>query len=323
MNISSDTVIVLTGASSGVGKAIALTLAPLRPRLILAARRTEALEDVANECTALGAAAEVVQTDTRIAAQVERLAQRAAAHSGRIDVWINNAGMLAAGALQDVPAEVNEAVIGTNVLGYINGAQQALRYFKRQGRGILINNISIGGWLPTPYATAYSASKYALRGFSEALKGELLADPEIHVVDLYPGFLDTPGMQHAANYTGKVLKPTPPVGDPFVVAKEVVKLIGEPQPQKTIGLPSALLQLSYKLFPLLTRNITARVIQQYLGHAASIAHTSGNTLEAVPFGTGVEGGWRKKNRAGIISLGLVAFSVAGFVLSRRKLNAQR
>lgn len=164
-------VIVITGASSGVGKAMALELARNGNTLVLAARRLSALQEVARECTDLGAAVQVFESDVSNAQEVQQLAKAAFEFGGSLDVWINNAGVLAAGAVEELPAVVAEKVIQTNLLGYIYGAKEAIPYFKQQGHGMLINNISIGGWFPTPYATAYSASKFGLRGFSEALKG--------------------------------------------------------------------------------------------------------------------------------------------------------
>ena len=302
-----DKVIVITGASSGVGKAMALELATYGTKLILAARRQEALEEVVNECKSIGSIAKAIVTDTRVSQDVQLLAKAAFEFGGSIDVWINNAGVLAAGPLDEVPAIVNENVIMTNLLGYINGAQEVLPYFKLQQHGILINNISVGGWFPTPYATAYSASKFGLRGFSEALKGELSNHPDIHVVDLYPGFLDTPGIQHAANYTGKVLKPAPPVSDPRDVAKAVVEVIKNPASRKTIGVASGFLRLSYALFPQLTRNITGMVIRTYLKQADNIDHTSGNVLKPVDYGSGIDGGWRLKGMSTDKKLALALF----------------
>lgn len=287
-------VVVITGASSGVGRAMAIEFTRQGAKLVLAARRSQALREVADECTALGGIVHAAVTDTRNANEVQQLARAAYDFAGAIDVWINNAGVLAAGALDQVPAEVNENVLQTNLLGYIHGAQQVLPYFKAQGRGILINNISIGGWFPTPYATAYSASKFGLRGFSEALKGELSDYPGIHVVDLYPAFLDTPGIAHAANYTGKVIRPAPPVYDPRKVARAITELIVSPKPRKMIGATSCLLRMGYALFPSLSRNLTAITIRKYLRSAKDIEFTSGNVISPVEFGTGIDGVWRAR-----------------------------
>src|SRR5688500_13212748 len=195
--------VVITGASSGVGKAMALELAQHGAKLVLAARRQDALNELVAECNELGGLAMAVPADMRSIESIRQLASKAYEFGGTIDVWINNAGVLAAGALEQIPAEVNEDVIKTNLMGYVHSAHTVLPYFKDQEQGILINNISVGGWFPTPYGAAYTASKFGIRGFSESLKAELNEYPDIHICDLYPGFLDTPGIQHAANYTGK------------------------------------------------------------------------------------------------------------------------
>lgn len=301
-------VVVITGASSGAGKAIALEFATYGVKLVLAARRNDALHEVAEECRSIGAITETLEMDTRISQDMQVLAKTAYEFGGSIDVWINNAGVLAAGALEDVPAIVNENVIRTNLLGYMNGAQEALPYFKIQGHGILINNISVGGWLPVPYATAYSASKFGLRGFSEALKGEVSNYPNIHIVDIFPSFLDTPGIQHAANYTGKVLKPAPPILDPRKVARAVVRLARRPQSRKTIGVPSFLLRFGYAMFPKLTRNITGAVIRKYLAQADEIEHTTGNVLKPVEFGTSIHGGWSNRGMSTNAKVSLMIFA---------------
>ena len=313
--------VVITGASSGAGRAIAIELARHGARLVLAARREEALEEVANECNELGGKAMVVVTDTRDAAAMQALATAASDFGdGVIHVWINNAGVLAAGALEEIPVSVNEAVIHTNLLGYIHGAHAVMPFFKKQGHGILINNISVGGWFPTPYMAAYCASKFGLRGFFESLKGELSQYPHIHICDLYPGFLDTPGMQHAANYTRKNLQPAPPVYDPRKVANRIVSLIQYPQSKATIGAASGFLKMAFLLFPMLSRNLTATFIRGYLKNAQPIENTSGNVLSPVEFGRGIDGGWRgmllksaQKKR-----LWLFAGLVAGFMILSKK-----
>jgi short-subunit dehydrogenase len=285
-------VVVITGASSGAGRAIALAFAGRGARIVLAARNREALEGLARECTELGARAIVVPTDTRHAEAQQALAEAARVAFGRVDVWVNNAGVLAVGALEDIPDEVNEAVIRTNLLGYVHGAQAVIPIFKHQGYGMLVNNISVGGWLPTPYMTAYCASKFGLKGFSEALRGELATYKDIHVCDLFPSFLDSPGIQHAANYTGHVLRPAPPLYDPRKVAAAVVAVVERPRNAKALGLFPHLLHAAYLFFPGLTRRITGGLIRNYLQRADATVHTSGNVLQTVSYGNNIDGGWR-------------------------------
>lgn len=314
--------VVVTGASSGAGRAIALELAREGAQLVLAARRGEALNEVAEECKTVGGTTVLTfVADVKEMLDVYQLAKEAVRQFGGIDVWVNNAGVLAAGAFDEIPAEVNEDVVRTNLLGYIHGAQATLPIFKQQGEGILINNISVGGWFATPYMTAYSASKFGLRGFFEALKGELHDYPNIHICDLYPGFLDTPGIQHAANYTGKTLRPAPPVYDPQNVAKAVLKIIQHPKEKKIIGGSSLFLKTAFALFPRLSRNITASVIRNYLEHAAETDTTSGNILHTVDYGTGVYGGWEQYYNKGLVKKGALlaaGLAVLVFFASQRK-----
>lgn len=147
--------IIITGASSGAGRAIALELAKKGAAIVLAARNMPELKKVAAECKALGGEVMIYPVDVSIAANVAALAAAAYGWKGWIDVWVNNAGVLAAGAFETTPWEVHEQVIRTNLFGYMLGAYTVLPYFKKQGRGILINNISVGGFLPVPYGGAY------------------------------------------------------------------------------------------------------------------------------------------------------------------------
>lgn len=284
-------VAVVTGASSGTGRAIALELARQGATLVLAARREAALKEVADLCADQGARATHVVTDVTDAAAVKALAAAAARFGGRVDVWVNNAGVLAAGTFEDTPVEVHDGVVRTNLLGYLHGAHAVLPYFKQQRSGILINNISVGGWFPTPYGVGYTASKFGLRGLSEALRGELTSWPGIHICDLFPAFLDTPGIQHAANYTGRYLKPAPPVYDPQRVAQAVAALIQQPRKSVTVGSAATFLRVAHAVAPGLSRLVTAKMVEGYLKNAAPLAASAGNVLAPVAFGTGIHGGW--------------------------------
>lgn len=313
--------IVVTGASSGAGRAIALKLARPGTHLILSARREKALEEVALICREAGAEATTVVCDVTDAEAVKALAAKAAAAHGRLDVWVNNAGVLAAGPFEETPVAVHDRVIQTNLMGYLHGAHAAVPYFKAQGSGILINNISVGGWFPTPYAVGYSASKWGLRGFSAALRGELHRFPHIHVCDLYPAFLDTPGIQHAANYTGRYLKPAPPVFDPQRVAAAIAQLIDAPKAATIVDVASPLLKTAYRFFPGLSLKATAMAIEGYLKVAQPLPHTAGNLFEPTEFGTGIHGGWNsqadaeKRKKTGLLLLAGVAL---GWMLLRKK-----
>lgn len=315
--------VVITGASSGVGRAAAIEFARHGAKVILAARREEALDEVAQECNHLGALAVGVPTDVTDAEAMQRLAEAANEFGGGIDIWINNAGVLAAGEFTEIPIDVHEQIIRINLMGYLHGAYAVLPYFKKQKRGILINNISVGGWFPVPYGVGYSASKYGLRGYSEALRGELTRYPKIHVCDLFPAFLDTPGIQHAANYTGKVLKPAPPVYDPQEVARAMVSVALHPKKQVTIGGMATFLRLANALLPGLTRTITTKVIETYLKSAEPVPHTTGNLFQPTEYGTGMHGAWslraepQKKSIAGALIIAGLTTALVLFGQTRK------
>lgn len=314
--------IVITGASSGAGRAIALEFAVHGTKLVLAARNLDALLELGLECEELGARVKCVETDVTIYGDVINLAAKAAAFGGNIDVWVNNAGVLAAGSFEEMPMEIHEQVIRTNLIGYLYGAHAVMPYFMQQGKGTLINNISVGGFLPVPYSAAYSASKFGIRGFSASLKAELSDYPDIHICDAFPGFLDTPGIQHAANYTGKSIKPAPPVYDPRRVALAIVELAQKPRAEKMVGSASVLLRLSYALLPGITTSITKSVIKNYLKHAEEMPRTDGNVFSPVKFGNAVYGGWgipgKPKAHRKFIAGGLGAVALFGLLLLSRK-----
>jgi NADP-dependent 3-hydroxy acid dehydrogenase YdfG len=147
-------VVVITGASSGIGRATARHFARMGACLVLAARRHELLREVVHECERLGGRAMAVPTDVTDAEAVRRLADAAVEAFGGIDVWVNNAGAGVFGPFTEARIELHRQVVEINLLGTMHGAAAALPVFLRQGHGVLINNISMGGWAPTPFAAA-------------------------------------------------------------------------------------------------------------------------------------------------------------------------
>ncbi|MBC9179054.1 SDR family oxidoreductase [Pseudoroseomonas ludipueritiae] len=298
-------VVVITGASSGIGQATAEAFARDGARLVLAARGERALEEVAARCRSLGADVIAVPTDVTDPEAVERLAVRARGFGGRIDVWVSNVGVGAVGRYHDTPMRAHEQVIRANLLGHMHDAHAAIPHFLRQGRGIFINMISLGGFAAAPFAAAYSASKFGLRGFSEALRAELADHPGIHVCDVYPAFIDTPGLRHGANYTGRALSAPPPVYDARRVAAAIVRLSHAPKPTTTVGWVADATRLAHLLAPNWTTRLMARFMAAYFRRARGAPVTDGNLFAPPADGGRIDGGLRS-SRQRMLGLGLLA-----------------
>ncbi|MDB5827473.1 MAG: short-chain dehydrogenase/reductase [Variovorax sp.] len=310
--------VVLTGASSGIGRAAALAFSGEGADLVLASRNRSALEAVALECEAAGGSAVVIQTDVTDPKAMQALARAAIEHFGAIDVWINNVGVGAVGLFEDTPIEAHRRIVEANLLGHMHGAHVVLPHFKERGHGTLINMISIGGWIAAPYAAAYSASKFGLRGFSEALRAELSGHRDIHVCEVFPTFVDTPGMSHGANFSGHKLRPPPPVLDPRRVADALVSLSKRPRARTSIGAPARPGILAHGLAPELLGRTMKWGLQFALARAEPAAPTNGNLFEA-SHGLAIDGGFRQKGASSAaVAIGLAAAALGVVALSRRR-----
>ncbi len=307
-----DAVVVITGASSGVGQATAEEFARRGSKLVLAARDAAALQLVARTCRDLGAEVLVVPTDVTNADAVKDLARKALSF-GKIDVWFSNVGVGAVGRFQETPIEAHEQVIRTNLIGHFNDAHAVIPVFLKQGHGTFINMISLGGFASTPFAAAYSASKFGLRGFSEALRAELADEPDIHICDVYPTFLDTPGVAHGANYTGRRLSVPHPVYDARRAARAIVRLAQHPRSSVTVGAVADLARLAHFLAPNTTSRLLARLTSSYLRRAPRAERSNGNLFRAPANPGGIEGGWRPERRVPIAAV--AAAAVVGLALA--------
>jgi short-subunit dehydrogenase len=306
-------VVVIVGASSGIGRATALAFAKAGARIVLAARRENVLAALAEECGSIGGSASYLATDVTDPNAVQRLAAHAIDQFGGIDVWINNAGAGVMGVYEKIPVDVHAQVIRVSLLGHMHGAYAVLPHFKEKGKGILINTISIGAFVPEVYGVAYTASKYGLRGFSEALKAELSSWPGIKICDVHPSYIDTPGFQHAANYTGKKLRPVPPVYSAEKVAQVMVSLVSSPKSEVIVGASGYVMKATHAMCPSLTRNGLKAMMDNYFSRAKPAAITDGALYEPMGIGVETSGGWKTKKEnnlvhaaAGALAAGLVA-----------------
>ncbi|MDQ0568887.1 short-subunit dehydrogenase [Variovorax paradoxus] len=301
-------VVVLTGASSGIGRAAALAFAAQGASLVLAARNRETLQSVADDCERAGARALAVPTDVTDPAAMSALAQAAIDHFGQVDMWINNVGVGAVGRFEDTPLASHRRVVEANLLGHMHGAYAIVPHFLARGRGTLVHMISLGGWVATPYAAAYTASKFGIRGFSESLRAELSGHPGIHVCEVFPTFVDSPGMSHGANYSGHRVRPPPPVVDPRRVANALVALATRPRARTYIGAQARPGILMHALAPHLMARALGWVGGAAMRHAAPADRTDGNLFEPSR-GCAIDGGFRQKARsADALWLGLGALA---------------
>lgn len=289
-----DSVVVITGASSGIGRAAALAFARLEATVVLAAREEQTLREVADECERAGGRALVVPTDMAVEAEVQELARRAVESFGRVDTWINNHGVSLFAPFDTSPMDEYRRVIEVDLFGTIYGARAVLPIFRKQGSGVLINTGSMVSLLPEPYVSSYVVAKHGVRGLGMSLRQELAlaGAKEIHVCTVMPATIDTPFFQHAANYMGRATKAMPPVYTAERVAETYVSLARRPKREVFVGNVARMMWLQFLLAPGLTeRQMAVMADNLHLYKDKSAAPTSGNLFKPMPELSRISGGW--------------------------------
>lgn len=261
-----EQVIVITGASSGIGLATAQTAAQAGATLVLAARSEARLAEIAGAINEEGGNAIHVVADVGRFEDVRRIADTAIERYGRIDTWINDAGIAIYGRLDEVNDADSRRLFDTNFWGVVYGSLVALPHLRRNG-GALINLGSEVSEAVIPLQGMYSASKHAVKGFTDALRIEVedLDKAPVAVTLIQPTAVNTPYPQHARNYMDKEPKlPTPQI-DPQRVANAILKAATEPTRDVKVGMMSKINTAMAKIAPSLGEKIAARMAsrQQY------------------------------------------------------------
>lgn len=228
-------VIVITGASSGIGLVTAREAARRGASVLLVARNEAALADAVDGITAEGGSAAYAVADVGILGEVEHAATTAIERFGRIDTWVNNAGVAIYAKLVDTPMDEHERLFRTNYFGVVHGAISALPHLREHG-GALITVASIVADLPSPVMGAYAASKHAVEGYIESLRIEVAADRlPIAITLIKPSGIGTPIASHAAAHVDGAPLIPPPVYAPQLVADAILDAVEHPRRSVTVG----------------------------------------------------------------------------------------
>ncbi len=318
-----EQVVVVTGASSGIGRGVAHAFAARGATVVLAARSAQTLTEVADECQQQGGRGLAVPTDVSDEAAVQALARRAVGEFGRIDAWINAAAVWSYGRFEDTPAPVFRQVVDTTLFGQVHAARAVLPQFRSQGHGVLVNIASLYGRVSSPYVAPYVTSKWGLLGFSEVLRQELRDAPGIAICTILPGAVDTPIYRHAANYVGHQIRPLPPVTSPERVVAAVVRAVDHPKAEIIVGRTHHLGAWAHRLAPRLYDRLVGPLINQFaLQNITSLAH-DGNVFAPDPPSNAVDDGWRRHDhrrvgKAVAVAAGLTTASAAAAGAIRRR-----
>jgi short-subunit dehydrogenase len=281
--------VLVTGASSGIGRATALALAAEGARLTLVARSEPSLREVAQHCRAAGA------TDvTYRSVDVSDAGAVAAVFAGTsYDGVVHAAAVMSYGRVEDTPADILSTLVDVNVTGAALVAREALRTFRRQGHGRLVLVSSVMAHLPVPLMGSYAMSKAAVSALGEVLRAETRRDPRVHVTGVTPGAVDTPLYDQAASVLGQEGRPPPPVMAPERVAAAVLDALRADRPAGSIsvGAANTPLRLARTVAPTAFAALAEPAIR-LLALAGPRRPSGGNVHAPVASREAVRGRWR-------------------------------
>ncbi|GAA3160429.1 SDR family oxidoreductase [Blastococcus jejuensis] len=292
-SLPSPETVLITGASSGIGRATALELAGRGARLVLVARGAEALEETADQARAAGAAEVLVRpADVTDEDAIRAAVDDAVARFGRLDAVVHAAQVMAYGTIEEVPREVFETVVETAVHGTAVVARVVLPLFREQGEGHLLVVNSLLGQVTTPLMGSYVAAKWGQLGLIRVLQQETRDAPGVTVSAIQPGGVDTPIYVQAASWTGSTGRPPPPVYSPQRLGRRIVSLLDRPRRQVQAGIFNPLITAAFRLAPGLYDVLVGPLLQRLAIADDDVPPTEGNVFASRPQGNRTEGGWR-------------------------------
>jgi NAD(P)-dependent dehydrogenase (short-subunit alcohol dehydrogenase family) len=248
--VTDPRVVLVTGASSGIGRAVALQVAEAGEHVVLAARGTRSLQTVARECAAAGAASTlVVPTDVGDADAVASLFAEVLEQHDRVDAVAHCAGVVAYGRTEEVPADVFEGVLRTNLTGSVNVSRHAVQVMRGQESGSLVLVGSVIGHIGVPSMSPYVLSKWGVRALARQLQLENRDLRHLTISYVAPGGVDTPIYEQAANYAGHIGRPPPPTASPEHVAKVIVRRFDHQRARTQVGLTNDVIRFGFSALP--------------------------------------------------------------------------
>ena len=290
--MTASRVVLVTGASSGIGEAVARRAAARGDHLVLVARGREALQRVAADCDVLGAASTLVTTaDVSDDTEVGQAVAEAVGEHGRLDVVASCAGVVAYGRIADVPVDVFDQVVATNLLGSVNLARHVLPVLRDQDDGALVLVGSVVGHLGVPDMAAYVVSKWGVRGLLRQLRVDNLDRSGVRFAYIAPGGVDTPIYRQAATYGDSVGRPPFPVDRPEKIAARVLAAADAPWRGGQVGLSNDVIRFGFNAVPWVYDRLVGplfSLVAQDL--VAPVVHGPGNVLASRQEHNGLRGG---------------------------------
>jgi short-subunit dehydrogenase len=290
-----EQVVVITGASSGIGRETAIHFGRSGATVVAAARNEVALRELTLEVERAGGRALPVICDVADWEQVTDLAREALSVYGRIDTWVNNASVSIFGLLEDMSIEEIERVMQVNFMGVVHGCKAVLPHMRQRGTGTIINVGSAVSYRAVPLQTPYASSKHAVKAFTDGLRMELEHEnANINVTLIAPASINTPFFANARTKMGVRGRPIPPVLEPHLVAEAILSAAAQPKRDIFVGSTGKVMALGEAFSPAMVDRMMLSgdmIFRQQQADAPPAPHD--NLFSPVPGPGSVSGEWQE------------------------------